>query len=127
MFLGIQILGFIFIAIMIYFTFLNYKRHNYGSKSFTSWLIIWLIAGIAILMPTTIYNFMDVLNIERTQDFFFIGAFLVLFVVVFNMYITIKKTHAKVERLVRENAIKNPIKTAKKPKKTVKKTNKLKK
>ncbi len=110
MFLGIQILGFIFIAIMMYFTFLNYKKHNYGSKSFISWLIIWIIAGIAMLMPTTIYDFMGVLNIERTQDFFFIGAFLVLFVVVFNMYITIKKTHAKVEKLVREQSMKNPMK-----------------
>jgi len=109
MFLGIQISGFIFIAIMIYFTYLNYKRHNYGSKSFISWLVIWIIAGIIIIIPKTIYNFMEFLNIERTQDFFFIAGFVVLFLIVFNMYVTIKKTHSKMEELVRKDAIKNPI------------------
>ena len=91
MFLGIQLLGIIFIAVMVYFTYLNYKRHNYGSRSFASWLAIWLLAGVVVLLPNTLYRFMDVLNIDRTQDFFFIGAFVILFVVVFNMYVTIKK------------------------------------
>jgi hypothetical protein len=109
MFLGIQILGALFILIMIYFTLLNYKKNNYGSKSFIGWLLIWVGSLIIIFLPNAIYGFMNYLNIERTQDFFFIGAFVVLFVIVFNMYVTIKKTHAKVEKLVRENALSNPI------------------
>ena len=67
-----------------------------------------------MIIPNTLYGFMEYLNIDRTQDFFYIGAFVVLFVVVFNMYVTIKKTHAKVENLVREHAINNPIKKNKK-------------
>lgn len=110
MLLEIQTLGLLFIAVMLYFTYLNYKRKNYGSKSFISWLIIWIIAGIVIIIPKTIYGFMEFLNIERTQDFFYVGAFIVLFVIVFNIYITTKKTHNKIEKLVREQAIKNPYK-----------------
>jgi hypothetical protein len=109
MFLGIQLLGLLFIAVMVYFTYLNYKRHNYGSRSFISWILIWIVAGIVVLVPNTLYRVMGVLNIDRTQDFFFIGAFVILFVVVFNMYVTIKKTHAKVESLVRAEAIKKPL------------------
>lgn len=56
-------------------------------------------------MPASIYGFMEYLSLDRTQDFFYIGAFIVLFVIVFNMYVTIKKTHAKVESLVRKRAI----------------------
>lgn len=103
--LGVQIIGLLFVAIMVYFTYLNYKRHNYGSRSFISWLIVWLLAGVFVLMPASIYGFMEYLSLDRTQDFFYIGAFIVLFVIVFNMYVTIKKTHAKVESLVRKRAI----------------------
>ena len=113
MFLGIQILGLIFIVIMMYLTYLNYKRHNYGSKSLIAWLVIWITAGIIILLPRTLYGFMEYLNIERTHDLFYIGAFILLFVIVFNMYTIIKKTHAKVEKLVRQEAIKKPLKKTK--------------
>jgi hypothetical protein len=113
MFLAIQLFGLMFVAIMIYFTYLNYKKHNYGSRSFLAWLTIWIISAIMMILPNTVYGFMNYLNIDRTQDFFFIGAFVVLFLIVFNMYITIKKTHAKIEALVRENAIKNPLKKKK--------------
>lgn len=117
MFLGIQLLGLLFIAMMIYFTYLNYKRHNYGSRSFVSWTIIWIIAGIVVTMPQTLYGLMNYLNIERTYDLFYVGAFTILFIVVFNMYVTIKKTHTKVEKLVRENALNNPLRKNNKIKK----------
>ncbi len=116
MLIGIQIFGLLFIAIMIYLTYLNYKRHNYGSKSFFLWITIWIIAAIIAIFPNMTYNFMEILNIQRTQDFFFMGAIIILFITVFHMYITIKKTHAKVEKLVRERAIKNPQKKTKKKK-----------
>ncbi|MCC7574027.1 DUF2304 domain-containing protein [Candidatus Woesearchaeota archaeon] len=114
MFLGVQLLGLVFVAVMVYFTYLNYKRHNYGSRSFISWLVVWLFAGLFVLLPSSIYNFMGFLSIDRTQDFFFIGAFVVLFVIVFNMYVTIKKTNAKVEEFVSLDALKNPVKKRKK-------------
>lgn len=114
--LGVQIVGLLFVFVMVYFTYLNYKRHNYGSRSFISWLVVWLLAGVFVLIPTSLYGFMGYLNLERTYDFFYIGAFIVLFVIAFNMYITIKKTHAKVERLVRERAIEKPFKKGSKKK-----------
>ncbi len=114
MLLGIQILGLMFIAMMIYFTYLNYKRHNYGSKSLIAWLIIWIAAGIIIIIPGTLYGIMEYLNIDRTQDLLYTGAFIILFVTVFNMYVTIKKTHAKVEALVRKEAIQKPLRKKKK-------------
>lgn len=116
MLLGIQLLGLLFVFIMIYFTYLNYKRHNYGSRSFISWLIIWFGAAVAIILPNRLYNFMMILSIDRTQDLLFSIAFVVLFVIVFVMYVTIKKTKAKVEALVRESAINAPIIKVKKKK-----------
>jgi len=116
MFVGIQLLGLLFIIMMVYFTYLNFKRRNYGSHSFIFWPLIWLVAGLIISFPNILYRFMHALNIERTHDFFYIGAFIILFIVVFNMYVTIKKTHAKVEKLIRVDALKNPIKPSKKSK-----------
>jgi hypothetical protein len=114
MFLGIQLVGLVFVAVMVYFTYLNYKRHNYGSRSFISWLVIWLVTGVVVLLPSSLYNFMDFLNIERLQDLFFVGAFAVLFVVVFNMYVTIKQTKGRIEELVRADAMRNPVRKSRK-------------
>ena len=111
---GIQIIGIIFVLIMLYLTFLYYKKNSYGYKSAILWAIIWIATLVMLLLPRTIYGLMQALQIERTADFFVLGAAVFFSLLIFYLYITVKKLNKKMEALVMSNAMKSAEKPAKK-------------
>ncbi|MCB9362518.1 DUF2304 domain-containing protein [Candidatus Woesearchaeota archaeon] len=105
MILGIQLLGLLFAFMMLYLTYLYYKREQYELRGLIVWSLIWIGFGILVMFPASVYGVMEVLNIQRTVDFFVIGGFLVFSTILFYLYIITKETQRKVESLVRQIAI----------------------
>ncbi len=106
MILGVQILGILFAIVMMYFTYLYYKREHYDRRGLVVWMGIWLGFVVLVMFPETVYGIMETLAIERTVDFFVIGGFFVFSVIIFHLYVTVKETQKKVEKLVRKIAMK---------------------
>jgi hypothetical protein len=104
MLLGIQLIGILFSLVMIYFTFLYFKRCDYGKFAFFVWMIIWCSFLVLVTIPKLVYNVMNLLSIERTADFFVSGALLVFSVIIFKLYISNKKLQKKMEIVVRKIA-----------------------
>lgn len=105
MIFGVQIIAITFVALMMYFTYVNYKRKSYGIQSLAVWMIIWIGAIILVSFPKTIYGIMETLQIQRTADFFTLLGFAFFTVIIFYLYTTVKKYSYKMENLVREIAI----------------------
>jgi len=106
MLFGVQILGLLFGLVMIYFTFLYYKRANYEKIGLIFWFAIWVGFILLALFPQIVYGVMGVLKIERTADFFYVSGFLLLSVVLFIVYNNTKKNEKQIETIVRQIAIK---------------------
>ena len=102
---GVQILGILFAFIMLYFTFLYYKRDSYGKRSLLLWFLVWVFFLVMVMFPTTVYGVMQTLQIKRTVDFFVIGGFLFFSVIIFHLYITVRNMQKKLETLVRRLAL----------------------
>lgn len=102
---GVQILGILFAFIMLYFTFLYYKRDSYGTRSLLLWFSVWVFFLVMVMFPTTVYGVMQTLQIKRTVDFFVIGGFLFFSVIIFHLYITVRNMQKKLETLVRRLAL----------------------
>jgi len=107
MILGIQLLGIVFCIIMIYFTYVHYKRKNYGVQSLTLWSVVWLGALFVVSFPQTLYGIMNTLKIERTADFLTLLGFAFFALIIFYLYTTVKKNNKKIEELVRTMALNN--------------------
>ena len=105
MIFGVQIIGIFFAVVMLYLTFLYYKKNHYSISSFILWTIVWIGFLILVLFPQTIYGIMQSLEIERTVDFFVIAGFLFFSLIIFYLYNITKQTQQKVEKLVRKIAI----------------------
>ncbi len=105
MIIGIQLMAIIFILIMIYLTFLYYKKSHYSAASLSLWMAVWLGALLLVLFPETLYGIMETLKIERTVDFFVISGFMFFTVLIFYLYNAVKQMQRKMERLVRKIAI----------------------
>lgn len=106
MIVGIQIIGFLFGLIMLYLTFLHYKRGDYNSRSFVIWVCVWFFFIAMVVFPETVYGLMETLEVERTVDFFVIGGFLFFSLVIFYLFVTVKSIQKKIEKITREVAIK---------------------
>lgn len=105
MLFGVQILILLFGLIMVYFTFLYYKRANYDKVGLVVWFLIWLGFIFLGIFPQTVYGIMQLLAIERTADLFYAGGMLFFAVLMFYLYNITKKNQKQVETLVRMLAI----------------------
>jgi len=107
MILGIQILGMIFALFMMYFTYLYFRRKEFTKKEFSFWLVLWIGLLFITLFPEKVRFFvLDVLGMSRTLDFFIIVGFMFLTVIVFYIYVIVRKTQNKVIEIVRKIALK---------------------
>lgn len=115
---GVQIIGIVFALIMMYLTFVYYQRKNYNLNSMILWFMVWIALLILVSFPETVYGIMQALQIERTADFFVMAGFAFFAVIIFYMYVVLKKTNQKIEMLVRKIALEddNNKKKAKKKK-----------
>ena len=102
---GLQIIGILFGLIMIYLTFINFKKKNYDTKDFAIWTVVWAFFLLMTIFPKVIYGVMESLEIERTVDFFVIGGFMFFSVVIFYLYRSVRKNEKKVEEIVRKIAL----------------------
>ncbi|PIN81805.1 hypothetical protein COV13_00235 [Candidatus Woesearchaeota archaeon CG10_big_fil_rev_8_21_14_0_10_32_9] len=99
---GVQIVGIVFAIVMMYFTFVYYKRKNYGLYSLIVWMALWLGILLIISIPETVYGLMQTLQIERTADFIVMSGFTFFLIIIFYMYNIIKRVNTKMEELVRK-------------------------
>jgi hypothetical protein len=103
---GIQIIGILFGLIMVYLTYLYYKKQSYSTQSFILWMVIWVGFLGATIFPSSLYGVMEELSIQRTVDFFIIGGFMFFAVVIFHLFVIIKRLEKQIEEVVRKTAIK---------------------
>src|SRR3989338_4627388 len=104
--LGIQLLGLIFGLFMIYFTFLHFKRKQFGVLELTVWIILWGGLLFVTLFPNGLdFLVKRVLSLKRPLDFFIICGFLFLTFLSFYNYTLTKKTALKVEAVVSRIAL----------------------
>lgn len=104
--LGIQILGMLFSLVMIYFTFLHYKRKEFKAEGFLFWLVLWLCFIFMVFFPTSLDSLIKgVLQFGRRLDFFIILGFIFLIGLLFYNYTILNRTKKKVEYIVRKIAL----------------------
>ena len=105
MVLGIQIAGLLFGLLLMYYSFLNYKRKEFSVKEFSFWSLLWLVFIIVAIFPSVLDPVSKTLNFARTFDLLVISGFLFLMLTVFYTYIITRHNQRKLEAVVREMAI----------------------
>ena len=51
MVLELQVIGLLFTLVMLYLTYLYYRKDNYGVRSLAIWVCVWLGGGLLLLFP----------------------------------------------------------------------------
>ena len=91
MLVGIQIIGVLFGAVLLYLSFVNFKKKEFRSGEFVLWTIFWLVFIFLIIFPNILDKITRTLSIVRTLDFLTIIGFLFLILLGFQNYRLVKK------------------------------------
>lgn len=102
-----QIIGLLFSLVMLYFTFLHYKRGEFRAEVFMFWLLLWISFAVTVIYPQSFDILVRGLKLGRRLDFFVIFGFLLLTALVYNNYLLVNKTKRSVEIIVRKVAFRN--------------------
>ena len=81
---GIQIIGMFFCIVMLYLTFLHYKRKEFKVEFFLFWAFAWIGLIIMILYPTSLDFFVRGLKFGRRLDFFIVFGSNLFIIISFN-------------------------------------------
>lgn len=104
MVLGIQIVGMLFGAGLLYLTYLFYKRREFTLNEYIFWTLLAVVfVGISIF-PNILDPIVKNLKIARRLDFFVILGFMFLIAATFHTYTVARQTQKMIERVVRKLA-----------------------
>ena len=105
MVLVVQVVGIVFAVMLMYFTFLNYKRKDMNLGEFIFWFALWIVFIYVTLVPYSLSFIADTLQLVRLMDLFTISALMFLIVLTFYNYMMTMHTKRKIEHVVRAIAL----------------------
>lgn len=104
---GIQIIGAVFGLILCYFTFLNYKRHEFTVREFLGWMILWVGFIVVTLFPNMFRVFNGKLGTIRAFDLFSVIGFVVVLSISFYTYTSLDRVRKTLEKTIRDLTLKD--------------------
>lgn len=102
---GFGVIGLVFLLVMVYLTYIEYKKSRLTKINFAIWLFFWLLAAILVILQPYVNSIISEFNIVRVLDLYMILGFMFLFYVVFYLFVVVKKSERRVEELVRKVAL----------------------
>ncbi len=103
-----QYIGSAFILFLVVITVVGLIRGRTRRGAALLWLLVWLAAGAAILVPGITTRAANFLGIERGADLVFYCAVLGGLVGFFLVFLRMRSLNRKMTRLVRAIAMENP-------------------
>lgn len=103
--IGIQIVAVLFALIMLYLSYLHFKRNEFKKTEFIFWTILWLGLILITLVPTSVNFIVNTFSFSRAFDFVVVVGIVVVFGVTFRNYIIVKRLQKKIEDYTREQSL----------------------
>lgn len=71
------------------------------------WSVLWIAAGVVVLLPQTATLVANFFGVGRGSDFVVYGSVVTLFVLVFKVFISLDRVERKITDLVRKDALRD--------------------
>lgn len=101
----VQFLGITFGLVMMYFTYVKFKRKEINNVETIIWFTGWIILVLVAITPSILDFVIAPLNFYRRLDFFVVFGFFILLGLGFYNYSVTKKLEKKLEKFVRKEAL----------------------
>ncbi len=102
---GTQVFGGLFVLVMIYFTFLYYKRKEFGKLGMVGWMGLWLGALFLMVFPKSVDRVLQPLSLTSVTQLLVVSSIMMLFAFTFIGSVRLKSIERKVEEVGRGIAL----------------------
>jgi len=99
--IGIQIVAILFALWMTYFTFLHFRRKEFGKVEAVLWQVLWIGLIVVVIFPHSVNFILKTFSISRTFD-----LIVILFGITFRNYVILKRTERKIDVFISDDALK---------------------
>lgn|SRR5258708_1486596 len=115
MILGLQLIALVFTLVMIYFSYLHYRRGEINGMEILIMLLVWIGAILIVLFPNLFEVFSKTIAISRPFDLAVIGGFIFVIPLVYLAYVRTRRLEKKIEEYTRKEALESIYKKNKTP------------
>lgn len=98
----------IFALLVILRTYGQYKREIVSRYWLLAFSFLWILIGVAAIIPHTTDDIAHFVGVERGADMLVYIAVLVLLYAVYRLFVRVQKMHEEITELVRQIALANP-------------------
>jgi len=109
---GIQVLGVLVSAYLIFQTLMQWKKGNYGAKKTALWLSLWAVVAILFAFPSLTTLALPILRMENTVLMVLVVGLIVAYALVYETYQQASRTERKLTELTQNIAIQDYVKRA---------------
>jgi len=103
--IGIQIVAVLFALIMLYFSYLHFRRGEFKKVEFGLWLIVWLGLIMVVIYPSSVDFILETFSITRAFDFVVVVGMVVVFGVTFRNYVIVRRMEKRIENYTRQQSL----------------------
>jgi hypothetical protein len=104
---GFEVLSTLFLVLMVYLTFIAYKRKHLSILSSFFWYAVWVLGFIGIAFNKYFNVFLESLDIMRVFDLYTIVGFMFFLFIIFYLFKKVKDNEKRLEELTRILALKS--------------------
>lgn len=90
---------------MLYVVRIHRSKKHIGLTEYYIWILVWVVFIIMTFIPGRLQGLAQYFAVSRLFDLLIIAAFMILSLVSFYNYFTLKKFESKFEALIRERSL----------------------
>jgi len=109
---GIQVLGVLVIAYLMFQTLIQWRRGNYGVRKTVLWLSLWIVVTILFAFPSVTMLVVPILAMEDAMLTVLVVGLVVAYALVYETYQQASRTERKLTELAQNLAIHDYVKRA---------------
>ena len=109
---GIQVLGVLVIAYLMFQTLIQWRRGNYGVRKTVLWLSLWIVVTILFAFPSVTMLVVPILAMEDAMLTVLVVGLVVAYALVYETYQQASRTERKLTELAQNLAIHDYVKKA---------------
>ena len=102
----IQVIIIIFIVFALSRVLLRYRDGAITVKELLFWLVFWIAASVAVLLPQTTSFLANLVGVGRGVDLAIYVALVIIFYMMFRIFVRLEKIEQDITKVVREVGLK---------------------
>ncbi len=105
-----MLIQFVLVAILLGALLMTWKRAKQNVISFGeafAWSVLWIGAGVVVLLPQTTTLVANFFGVGRGSDFVLYAAVVTLFVLIFKIFISLDRMERNLTEMVRKEALRD--------------------